>query len=160
MQIVPEFRINNIPALVQVPSHYLNQLEQLERLHSEIPPTAPWLPILVVHIRSQVKNRQSQSYKFEKNCQKFKLYMRHTFWSCLIRCINIKWIQLELQALQSGHRMRDGQTNGRTEWNQYTPQQLHGDGVGWGVGEGGGRRDWSAGIIIMVNLLVHMSLSA
>ena len=33
------------------------QLEQLERLCSEIPPTAPWLPILVIHIRSQVKTR-------------------------------------------------------------------------------------------------------
>ena len=29
-------------------------------------PVAPWLTILVVHIRSQVKTRQGQSYKFEK----------------------------------------------------------------------------------------------
>ena len=28
--------------------------------------TAPWLPILVIHIRSQVKTRQSQSCKFKK----------------------------------------------------------------------------------------------
>ena len=27
-------------------------------------PIAPWLPILVIHIRSQVKTRQSRSYKF------------------------------------------------------------------------------------------------
>ena len=45
------------------------ELEQLERLHSEIPPTAPRLPILVVHITSQVKTRQSQSYKFKKNAK-------------------------------------------------------------------------------------------
>ena len=45
--------------------HYAHmQLEQLECLRSEIPPAAPWLPILVIHIRSQVKTRQSQSYKF------------------------------------------------------------------------------------------------
>ena len=25
-----------------------------------------------------------------------KLYTQHTFWSCLIRCINMKWIQPEL----------------------------------------------------------------
>ena len=37
-----------------------------------------------------------------KNCQKFKfaickkLYMRHTFWSCLARCVNMKWIQPEM----------------------------------------------------------------
>ena len=36
------------------------------------PPPAPWLPILVIHIRSYVKTTQSQSYKFKKNCQKFK----------------------------------------------------------------------------------------
>ena len=40
------------------------KLEQLERLRFEIPPAAPWLPILVIHIRSQVKTTQSQSYKF------------------------------------------------------------------------------------------------
>ena len=37
---------------------------ELECLRSEIPPAAPWLPILVIHIRSQVKTRQSQIYKF------------------------------------------------------------------------------------------------
>ena len=42
------------------------KLEQLERLRSEIHPATPWLPILVIHIRSQVKTRQSQSYKFKK----------------------------------------------------------------------------------------------
>ena len=44
----------------------MDKLEQLERLRSEIPPAAPWLPITVIHIRSQVKTRQSQSYKFKK----------------------------------------------------------------------------------------------
>ena len=45
-----------------------------------------------------------------------KLYMRHTFWSCFIRCINMKWIQPDLQKLQSGHGMRDGRgTDGRTD---------------------------------------------
>ena len=78
------------------------KLEQLECLHSEIPPAAPWLPILVIHIRSQVKRRWSQSYKFKKmpkiQILKFcnQLYTRHAIWSCLIRCINMKWIQPEL----------------------------------------------------------------
>ena len=45
-------------------SLFQNKLEQLERLRSEIPPAAPWLPILVIHIRSQVKKKPSQSYKF------------------------------------------------------------------------------------------------
>ena len=54
--------------LVQVDLEEL-KLKQLKRLHSEIPPTAPWLHIPVIHIRSQVKTRQSQSYKFSKNAK-------------------------------------------------------------------------------------------
>ena len=42
----------------------MNKLEQLERLRSEIPPPPSlWLPILMIHIRSQVKTRR-QSYIF------------------------------------------------------------------------------------------------
>ena len=97
------------------------QQEQLECLPSEIPPAAPWLPILVIHIRSQVKTRQSQSYKFKK-LPKIKilqfcknLYTRHTFWGCLIRCMNMKGIQPEPWALQSWHGMQDGMRDGRTD---------------------------------------------
>ena len=46
-------------------------------------------------------------------------YTRHTFWSCLIRCANIKWIRWVLLKIQSGHdsvhRRTDGQTDGRTD---------------------------------------------
>ena len=95
---------------------------KLEPLHSEIPPTATWLPILLIHIRSQVKTRQSQSYKFKKiaknsNFKILQATLHATHTSCLIRCINMKWIQPKLKALQSRHGMREGWT----EWNQYTP---------------------------------------
>ena len=30
-------------------------------------------------------------------------YTRHTFWSCLIRCANMKWIRWVLLKIQSGH---------------------------------------------------------
>ena len=43
------------------------QLEQLKRVLRY--PAAPWLPILVIHIRSQVKTWQSQSYNFKKNAK-------------------------------------------------------------------------------------------
>ena len=43
-----------------------DELEQLERLRSEDTPTASWSPILLSHIGSQVKRRQSQSYKFKE----------------------------------------------------------------------------------------------
>ena len=42
------------------------KLEQLEHLRSEDTPAASWLPILLSHIGSQVKRRQSQSYKFKE----------------------------------------------------------------------------------------------
>ena len=43
------------------------QLEQLEGLRSEHTPAAPWLPILLIHIGSQVnKTRQTQTYAFNE----------------------------------------------------------------------------------------------
>ena len=51
--------------------------------------------------------------------------MRHTFWSCLMRCANMKGIQWVLMMIQSGHvsvhRRTDGRTDRRTRWYQYTP---------------------------------------
>ena len=57
-----------------------------------------------------------------KNSPKFQIsefwnghYTRHTFWSCLIRCANMKWIRWVLLKIQSGHdsvhRRIDGQTD-------------------------------------------------
>ena len=105
------------------------KLEQLECLHSDNTPTTPWLPILLIHIRSQVKTRQSQSYKFEKFAENSnfeilqKTFTWHFFWSCLKRCVNMKWIQLILWKIQSGHasvhrrmdRWKDRQTDGQHE---------------------------------------------
>ena len=46
-------------------------------------------------------------------------YTRHTFWSCLIRCANMKWIWLVFLKIQSGHdsvhRRTDGRTDRRTD---------------------------------------------
>ena len=61
-----------------------------------------------------------------KNSPKFQIfefwnrhYTPHTFFSCLIRCANMKWIQWVLLKIQSGHdfvhRRTDGQTDGRTD---------------------------------------------
>ena len=114
------------------------KLEQLERLCSEIPPAAPWLPILVIHIRPQVKTRQSQSYKLKKNCQKFK------FWNFARNCTcdtlsEVVWYDVQIWngsnqncrryradtgCRTDAGRMQDGRTDGQTKWNQYTPQQL------------------------------------
>ena len=58
-----------------------------------------------------------------KNLPKFQIfqfgnwhYTRHTFWSCLIRCANVKWIRWVLLKIQSGHDSSiDGQTDRRTD---------------------------------------------
>ena len=70
-------------------SHYLDQLEQLERLRSEV-------------LTSDPKSKQDKVKIFKKlpkiQILKFgkKLYMQHTVCSCFIRCINMTWIQPEL----------------------------------------------------------------
>ena len=104
LKFVPTGPIYNIPAMVQITAWRWPGNKPLSE-PTRTPafwdtPAALWLPIQVIHIRSQVKTRQSQSYKFWKIAKNSKfctqLYTRHTFWSCLIRCINIKWIQPEL----------------------------------------------------------------
>ena len=68
----------------------------------------------------QIPSQNKTKLQILKNCQKFKFcknrYMQHTFWSCLIRCINRKWIQPELKALQSWCG-----TDGRSETNKPPP---------------------------------------
>ena len=48
-------------------------LNKLEHLRSEIPPTTSWLPIIVIHIRSQVKTGQSKIYKKDTKNSNFEL---------------------------------------------------------------------------------------
>ena len=69
--------------------------------------------------------------KIFKNSPKFQIfefwnehYTRHTFWSCSIRCANMKWIQWVLLKIQSEHdsvhRWTHGEMDRRTRWYQYT----------------------------------------
>ena len=57
-----------------------------------------------------------------KNLPKFQIfkfwnkhYTRHTFWSCLIRCANMKWIRWILLKIQSGHDSVHRRTDGQTD---------------------------------------------
>ena len=111
-------------------SLYQCQLEQLERLRSEDTPRrlmitrtieSYWIP------SQKMTKSKLQILKIRQN------FTRHTFWSCLIRCANMKWIRWVLLKIQSGHdsvhrrtdgrtdRRTDGQTDRRTRWYQYTP---------------------------------------
>ena len=44
-----------------------------------------------------------------------KCYMWHTFWGCLIRCANMKWIRQVLLKIQSGHDSVHRRTDGQTD---------------------------------------------
>ena len=75
------------------------KLEQLERLCSEIAPPLPRRP-MITHtsdshqIPSQNKTKSKQQIKKNaKNANCKKLYTRHTFWSSLMRWMNMKLIQ-------------------------------------------------------------------
>ena len=76
------------------------------------------------------QNKTKSKLQILKNCQKFKfckkIYTWNTYWSCLIRCINIKWIQPELYALQSGHGMRDGRSETNIPPNFVVHKLEHG----------------------------------
>ena len=65
-----------------------------------------------------------------KNSPKFwifefwnKHYTRHTFWSCLIRCANMKWIRWVLLKIQSGHDSVHRRTDAQGE-TSIPPFQL------------------------------------
>ena len=51
----------------------MKELEQLECLRSDDSPRCPMIPIVLIHIGSQVKTKQSQSYKF-KNIAKTSIF--------------------------------------------------------------------------------------
>ena len=63
----------------------------------------------------------SQSYNITKKKKSSnvgilqKRYSRHTLWSCLTRCINMKWILLALLTIQSGQDSVHRRTHGRTD---------------------------------------------
>ena len=100
------------------------------------PPPAPWLPILMIHIRPQVKTRQSQSYKFKKIAKNsnFEILLETLHATHLLKLFH-KMYKYEMdptRTVGATERTRDagltldgcgtdGRTDRRTEWNQYPP---------------------------------------
>ena len=99
------------------------KLGQLERLRIRTTFLTSWLPILLSRIGSQVKRTQSQSYIFKEFAKitnfwilKQTLHETHlTFWSCLIRCANMKWMPWVLLKIQSGHDSVHRRTDRQTD---------------------------------------------
>ena len=79
-----------------------------------------------------------------KNSPKFQFFVI-TFWSCSIRCANMKWIWWVLLKIQSRH----DSVHRRTGWNQYTPINFV---------EGGGERERQGGISLNYNAIVDSEM--
>ena len=81
-------------------------------------PTAPWLPILVIHIRSQVKTRQSQNFEILQET----IHATH-----LLKLLD-KMHKYEMdptRTVGATERTRDaGQTDGRGETNTVDSRYL------------------------------------
>ena len=76
------------------------KLEQLECLHSEDTPTASWLSILLSHIGSQVKRRQSQSYNFKEFAKITKFWIvKQTLHATHILTLLDKMCQFEMDLM-------------------------------------------------------------
>ena len=110
------------------------KLEQLEGLRSEDTPTASWLPTPLSHIGSQVKRRQSQSYKFKKfaKISNYWILKQALHTTHLLKLLDKK-CKYEMDPMgiledtertrfcPQTDRRRDGRTDRRTRWYQYTP---------------------------------------
>ena len=110
------------------------KLEQLERLHSEDTPRhlmithtieSYWIP------RQKKTKSKLQIKKIRQNFKIFEFqnghYTRHTFWSCLIRCANMKLIRWVLLKIQSGHDSVHRRTDGQGD-TSIPPFQLRWNG--------------------------------
>ena len=96
-------------------------------------PATLWLPILFIRIWSQVKTRQSQSYRFKKQVPKnynfgiLQTNLHATHFLMLDKMYKYKMDPVSI--VKDTERTRsppltDRRTDGRTRWNQYTPFQL------------------------------------
>ena len=95
------------------------KLEQLEHLHCEDIPRRPSITHTIdsYWIPSQNKTSNLQISRICQTLQLFEFWIKaqHTFWSCLIRSVNMKWTQQVLLNIQSGHDSVHRRTDRQTD---------------------------------------------
>ena len=93
-------------------------------------PTPSWLPIQLSHVGSQVRRRQSQSYKFKEFAKMsiFQILKQTLHTTHLLKLLDkmFKYEMDPMSIFEDTERTRfcphtDRQTDGQTRWNQYTP---------------------------------------
>ena len=118
-----DWKIPNLNLTLKV-LKVLMKLEQLERLRSENTHRRPMITHTMDSYQIPCHNKTKSNVTNSKNLPMIKnlecynnRYTRHTFWSCLIRCANMKWIRLVLWKKQSGHHFvqMDGQMDRRMD---------------------------------------------
>ena len=138
------------------------ELEQLERPCPENTPH-PHPHLMITHtidsywIPSQKKTKSK--IQIQSICQNFTLlsfekthlHMQHTFWSCLIGCVNIKRIQQLLLKIQSGHDSVHRQTDEQGD-TSIPPVQLR-----WsrGYNQEGKETGTEVGLLKLHSLISH-----
>ena len=112
----------------------LMKLEQLERLRSEIPPTAPWLPTVVIHIRSKQHKVKVTNFKKNAKIYNFEILQETLHATHLLKLLYKmhKYEMVPTRTVEATERTRDagrtrggrgtdgrgdGRTDGRTEWD-------------------------------------------
>ena len=121
LPFVPSGSTDHIPALVQIMA--LRHPEPTRTTRTPAfwdTPTTSWLHTLVIHIRSQVKTRQSQSYKFYKIAQNsnFEILQNTLHTTHLLKLLD-KMCKYEMdptRTVGATEQTRDaGRTDGRTD---------------------------------------------
>ena len=77
------------------------------------PPTPQYYPYYWFIL--DPKSKQDVKFTNLKNLFEFWIKGQHTFWSCLIRFVNMKWIQQVLLNIQSGHDSVHRRTDRQTD---------------------------------------------
>ena len=113
------------------------QLEQLEHLHSEIPPAAPWLITHTSdshHIPSQNKTKSKLHIKKIGKNRNLVILQETLHTTHLLKLLG-KMYKYEMdptRTVGATEQICDvGRMDGRTEWNQYTPNNFVVRGVYW-----------------------------
>ena len=119
LQFVPKGSVNNKWTLVQVMARRgtgekpLSEPTRTTRPPALLPHDYPYYWV-ILDPKSKEDKVKVTNLKNLPNIFDFwiKFYTRHTFWSCLIRCANMKWIRPVLLKIQSRHDSVHRRTDG------------------------------------------------